>query len=300
MRNIAAALVLAAGTISALSAQETTLDVVLSRAAKYVEEYQKNLQGIVAEETYAQNVIAMRATGGPGSVGRPRINREGRYLKSDLLLVKLGDEDRWLQFRDVFEVDRRPVRDRDKRLYNLFVNKDPNAKSMAKQIQDESARYNIGPVIRTINIPMLGMLFFEQGVQSRMTFKQGTAGNIKKLEGLAPAGQIWMIEFNEVGKGTMVQGENNRDLPSRGRAWIDAATGRILRTEVITDDTALHAEIDVTYKVEDGIAFLVPAEMRETYNVRSNDTRIDGRATYGKFRQFKVTTDEKTEKPKPW
>ncbi|NBV79100.1 MAG: ABC transporter permease subunit, partial [Verrucomicrobia bacterium] len=47
--------------------------------------------------------------------------RDYRELRSDLLLVKLGDEDWWLQFRDVFEVDRRPVRDRDQRLYKLFV-----------------------------------------------------------------------------------------------------------------------------------------------------------------------------------
>jgi hypothetical protein len=295
MRTIAAALILAVAALASPSAQAPTMDVVLARAAKYVADYQKNLQGIVAEESYAQNVMTNRANG-PGA--RVRLNREGRYLKSDLLLVKLGDEDQWLQFRDVYEVDRQPVRDRDRRLYKLFVSKDPNAKSMAKQIQEESARYNIGPIVRTINIPMLGLLFFELGVQNRMEFTQGAAGNVKKLEELAPAGQIWMIEFKEVGKGTMVQGENSRDLPSHGRAWIDSSTGRILRTEVITEDTQLRAVIDVTYKADDAVPFLVPAEMRETYNVRSTDTRIDGRATYAKFRQFKVTTDEKTEKPK--
>jgi hypothetical protein len=48
-----------------------------------------------------------------------RINREGRQLRSDVLLVKLADDEWWMQFRDVFEVDRRPVR--DQRLYKLFV-----------------------------------------------------------------------------------------------------------------------------------------------------------------------------------
>jgi hypothetical protein len=38
--------------------------------------------------------------------------------------------------------------------------------------------------------------------------------------------------------------------------------------------------------------------MREVYNVRGSDARIDGRATYTHFRQFTVTTTEKTEKPK--
>ena len=41
---------------------------------------------------------------------------------------------------------------------------------------------------------------------------------------------------------------------------------------------------------------LSPQEMREIYTMPRSDTRIDGRAKYGKFRQFQVTT---TEKPKP-
>lgn len=47
-----------------------------------------------------------------------------------------------------------------------------------------------------------------------------------------------------------------------------------------------------------GLAVLVPEEMRETYTLRVNDTRIDGRAKYKRFRQFTVTTSEKTDKPK--
>jgi hypothetical protein len=52
----------------------------------------------------------------------------------------------------------------------------------------------------------------------------------------------------------------------------------------------------VTYKTTPGIDFLVPGEMREIYLVRQTETRIDGKATYDKFRQFSVVT---TEKPKP-
>jgi hypothetical protein len=57
----------------------------------------------------------------------------------------------------------------------------------------------------------------------------------------------------------------------------------------------LSARIYVTYKSEAGLPVLVPEEMRETYTMARNDTRIDGRANYAKFRQFTVTT---TEKPK--
>lgn len=285
-RALAWMIVAATATVG-LGADEPSLDVVLARAAAYVAEYQIRLQGIVAEELYIQNFMS-------SARGR-RINREGRQLRSDVLLVKLAGDDWWLQFRDVFEVDRRPVRDRDQRLYRLFVDAKADARAQAQTIQNESSRYNLGPVTRTINIPIMAMLFFEQVNQPRLDFKQGKAGNVKRFAELAAADDIWVIEFRENSKGTMVKGANNRDIPSHGRVWLDRATGRILRTELITEDAQLRALVDVSYKTTPGIDFLVPGEMREIYTVRQTDTRIDGRATYDHFRQFVVST---TEKPK--
>jgi hypothetical protein len=266
---------------------------VLARAASYVADYQKRLQGIVAEETYRQNMVS---TTRGGLNGRGRINRDYRELRSDLLLVQLPGEDWWLQFRDVFEVDRTPVRDRDQRLYKLFVNAKADVRPQADAIQKESSRYNLGPILRTINIPIMALLFFEKGVQANITFEEGDAGNVKRLDGLAEPAAIRMISFKETKPGTMVKGANSRDIPSHGRVWLDGTTGRILRTELISEDTDIRAAIDVIYKVESALGdLLVPAEMRENYTLRRSDTRIDGRATYGRFRQFTVTT---TEKPK--
>jgi hypothetical protein len=280
---------------AALQAQEPTLDSVLLRAADYVSRYQQQLRGLVAEETYRQNVM-MTAGGRPiGPGARARQTREGRELKSDLLLVKLGEENFWMQFRDVFEVDRQPVRDRDERLYKLFIEPKADSRAQAESIQQESARYNLGPLMRTINVPIMPLLFFERSVQPRLKLEQGKAGNVKRFEGLADAPAIWMIEYREVAKGTMVKGVNNRDIPSHGRIWLDSTNGRVLQTEMISEDTDLRAEINVFYKVEAGLDLLVPAEMREIYIIRRSETRIDGRATYGHFRRFTVAT---TEKPK--
>lgn len=267
------------------------LDLVIARANAYVAAYQKGLRGIVAEETYYQNFTTSR--GSPGRAAR--MTREGRQLKSDVLMVKLSEEERWVQFRDVFEVDRRPVRDRDQRLYRLFVNAGADARKQAEEIQAESSRYNIGPVMRTINIPLLAMYFFDRSFALGVQYQLGNPGNVKRLADLAPAESISLVEFKETTKETAVRGEQGRDIPSRGRAWIDHTNGRIMQTEMITQDTALTAQISVTYKNEAGLSMLVPEEMREIYSLSRTDTRIDGRARYGKFRQFTVTT---TEKPK--
>jgi hypothetical protein len=288
MRRALVTVIVAALMAAGSAAQEPTLADVLARAARYVEEYQRRLQGIVAEELYVQNYMVPTR-------GRTRFNREGRQLRSDVLLVKLAG-DRWLQFRDVFEVDRRPTRDRDQRLYRLFVEATTDARAQAQTIQNESSRYNLGPVTRTINIPIMALLFFETANQSALDFKQGNAGNVKRLADLAAAGDIWMLEFRENGPGTMVKGANDRDIASHGRVWLDRTTGRILRTELVTQDTQLRAVVDVSYKTAPGIDVLVPGEMREVYTVRQTEARIDGRATYDKFRQFSVSTSEK---PKP-
>jgi hypothetical protein len=284
------AIALAATT---LRVQEPTLDSVLLLAADYVSRYQEQLRGLVAEETYRQNVTRMVAA--RPSDARGRQSREGRELKSDLLLVKLGDENFWMQFRDVFEVDRKPVRDRDQRLSKLFIEAKADARAQAESIQQESARYNLGPLMRTINVPTMALLFFERTVQPKLKFEQGKAGNVKRFDSLAEPSAIWMIEFKEVARGTLVRGLNDRDIPSHGRIWLDSSNGRVLRTEMISEDTSLRAEINVFYKTESGLDLLVPDEMREIYTIRRNETRIDGRATYGHFRRFTVAT---TEKPK--
>lgn len=284
-----ATLVALALTVTTVTSQEPSLVTVLGRAADYVAAYKQRLSGIVSEEHYRQQVIT---TSRPGRSS----NREFRELRSDLLLVKSGDRESWLQFRDVFEVDRKPIRDRDQRLYKLFVNTKSDSREQAETIQDESARFNIGPIRRTINIPILALLFFERDNQPRLQFARTNAGNVRPFLNLAKEDDIWMLEFRETAPDTMVKGEQGRDVPSHGRVWIDSATGRILRTEQISEDTAVRAVIDVTYRSERGLDLLVPAEMRENYLIRRSEVRIDGRATYSRFRQFTVTTSEK---PKP-
>ena len=291
LRSVLAAML----AVALLPAQEPAFAVVMARAADYVGRYRTQLRGLVAEEHYRQNLMSTA----PGRVGlnaRRGPPREGRELKSDLLLVKLADGDLWMQFRDVFEVDRKAVRDRDQRLVKLFVEANADAHAQAIQIQQESARYNLGPVMRTINVPIMALQFLERNVQPVITFKRGKAGNVSRFEALADADAIWMIEYREEQRDTMVKGPNNRDIPSRGRIWLDSRNGRVLQTELISEDTDLRADITVSYRHEPGVDLLVPGEMREIYVVRRSDLRIDGRATYGKFRQFTVST---TEKPKP-
>src|SRR5580692_7235154 len=107
----------------------------------------------VLQRTTAYVQDSIPATGYvPGA--RNTDTRQHRELNSDLLLVRPKGADRWVQFRDVFEVDGQPVHDRDQRLAKLFLSPGSGISDQAWQIADESARYNIGNLQRNINVPV--------------------------------------------------------------------------------------------------------------------------------------------------
>ena len=184
-----------------------TLETILAAAGRYVLQLQTDLSGIVAEEHYSQDFMNER-----------RQDDVHRELKSDLLLVRPSDGDRYVQFRDVFEVDGRPVRDRDDRLATLFLHPMPSSSEQLQEIAAESARYNIGDVSRVdLNVPVLALMFLLPDNQPRSRFTVAKIGS---------AGQPWEIEFREVQPQTIIRTTGHRDLPS------GAVSGSIRRPDV--------------------------------------------------------------------
>jgi hypothetical protein len=272
------------------AAQEPTLGEVLRRAGTYVVEFQRSLSGVVAEEQYVQSVRYPLGTGSRASQLLPT----HRELKSDLLLVKPAGVDRWLQFRDVFQVDGKEVRDRNERLMELFVKPSSSSAAQAERIITESARYNIGNLLRTVNSPVLALVILDPRNQLRFTFRRTTHDDPLLGRGTAkPPDSVWVVEFREIEKDTLIRTTNGRDLPARGRFWIEPATGQVMASEMIAEDPLIKGTIDVEYRTEATVGLLVPAEMRERYEIRRDGSRVDGTATYGRFRQFQVKVDEK-------
>ena len=210
-----------------------------------------------------------------------------------MLLVKPQGSDRWIQFRDVFEVDGKQVRDRNERLVKLFLQPSPSTASQVEKIVVESARYNLGSIQRTINVPLFALLVLEPPRQGHFKFSRARSappGLSRDAE--VPAGTM-TIGYDEVAKGTMITTTNNRDLPAHGRFWIEPATGRVLISELRASDVLLSGTVVVIYRPDAAVDVLVPASMREQYLDRRSSVRVDGTASYGKFRQFQVKVDEK-------
>jgi hypothetical protein len=276
-----------------LAGQPLTLEQVLERAAAYVADFDRQLSGIVAEEDYVQEVRLPKS--------HPLSLNVTRRMRSDLLLVKpVGGED-WIQFRDVFELDGEPVRDRNDRLVRLFLHPDETTRSQTAAILRESARYNIGSVERTVNTPVLPLLFLEAKNQARFKFRRTRDTDPGRITAEAPTPpghfrlttEVWAVEFRERMGNTIIRTTALRDLPARGRFWIEPDTGRVLMSELILQDRFVRGIINVNYQSVPLLGLLVPIEMRERYDRLRDKSTIDGFATYGRFRQFQVKVDEK-------
>jgi hypothetical protein len=266
-------------SVVAIRAQPPDVDSALEKAADYIYAYKRDFVGVVAEESYRQQVAGGRI--GTDIRGFPvEAPRQKRDLKSDILYVRTPDADRWLQFRDVYEVDGKPVRDRAERLAKLFLQPSRSVQKQAEDIAAESARYNIGGVSRTVNMPLLALSVLESESRPWFSF----SGARKK--------DAWEIEFREERGGTLIRTTGNQSMPSHGRFSIEADTGRVLSSDLIAETPTLRARIEVTYAPESTLRMLVPREMREKYESKDGSV-IEGRASYAKFRRFQVTTDEK-------
>ena len=264
-----------------------SLDEVLNRAASYVERFRQQLSEIVSEETYRQSIV--RTPQSPGAVQ----TELSRTLRSDLLLVKPANAERYVEFRDVFEVDNEPVRDRRDRVSALWRTGSTESSARLGAILDESARYNIGGIQRNINTPLMALLILDAAHRKRFAFKHvdprrpvfGTGHQANDSGVFRVSTEMWSIEFEERRGNTIIKRPGGGDLRSRGRFWIDPETGAVLISELIVDGGGVRASVTVSYQSEPLMGFLVPVEMRESYQRRGEE--ITGHAVYGGFRLLK-------------
>ena len=288
--TFAAALLIGITSVAHPAAQAPSLDEVLKRSAAYVSAFHKQLSGIVAEEDYRQDSTFPAAR----FVDAVQTSATARRLRSDLLLIKPADATRYVEWRDVFEVDGVAVRDRQARLEKLLQDRSAAAESQIASIIAESARYNIGTITRNINTPLMTLQFLEATRQPRFRFKhvakskpvfpqrQDAAANEAAVFRVST--EMWTIAYQERGGATIILRPDGSSLPARGRFWIDPTNGSVLISELIVDGGGVNATVTVSYQSEPLMGFLVPVEMREAYS-RSGE-RITGHAQYGRFRKI--------------
>ena len=268
-RTITAVLLVFVSWAATSAAQAAPQNSVLDRTTEYVRTFVRGFANVVAEERYVQT--ANPNNPGPGP--------QRRLLLSDFLLVKGQRANDWYQFRDVREVDGRPVSDRDRRLTELFLQPWDSAIRQAEGIGRDGARYNLVNV-GAINFPLLALALFQPHYRDRLEF---SIGRLERDGGR----ELRVISFREPEVTSTVIGGRR----SFGRAWVDEATGRVMKTELQLRNSVQKFVYTITtsFVIDERLQLAVPAEMRDSYPGFLDTTGV---ATYGNFRSFQVRTAE--------
>ncbi len=254
------------GTVRAAPAQDVPLDQLLARMGAYVVAYEREMAAVVSEETYEQTVApqGMLAAG-------------FRRLKSEVLMARTV-ETGWVTFRDVIEVDSRPVTDRADRLVQLFIKPSGDSGEQVMRIIEASAKFNLGWIRRTINYPTMVLEFIRPGEQARSQFRRGGTTKVGGIEARE-------VRFTERALPRLIKTPD--DAAAFGSFWVEEATGRILRTELRITTGSTTSTIGVSYGHQPKLDLWLPVLMTERYETPRQPT-ITGRAIYANFRRFDV------------
>lgn len=251
--------------LSPAAAQPERTTLVRERVAAYVQRFVDDLTNVVAEERYLQTF-------------RLAVNR--RRLRSDFLLVRYPGQERTYQaFRDVLEVDGRPVRDQQVRITQLFLEPFASAIKRAGEIAAASYRHSL-PRARLVD-PLEAISYLQGFYQAQFEFSVAAADRRTGAD---------VIELN------FTQLTSASQTPRRGKALVVESTGRVIRTELLagsrqnvhitTTDFGFNAALDID----------VPVRMRDQVPSSATDEFI-GTADYSNFRRFQVRAEEQVDIP---
>jgi hypothetical protein len=265
--------------VSGLDAQATpSLADVLARMKAYLVAYGERYSATIATERYRQT----------SGLPNDPVHREA-LLESDFGIIRAPGAGQWIGLRDVYRVDGRAVEDRQDRLARLFADPVDAALTQADRIIEESARFNIGQVRRTINNPAIVLKILDPVNEFRFRFS-------KAGEDTQDGARLWMVAFFEQSIPTLIHSSKGEDEPAQGRLWVEPTTGRLHRADLTFRSSApgmraFRASISLTFQEDPRLHIWVPAKMVERYE-SSNIDFVGGEATYSDYRQFGVKTEE--------
>jgi hypothetical protein len=261
---------------------EPSLKDVVRRMGAYAAAYGDKASIVVATERYTQHV---NASGDQlaGTVTH-------RVTVADFAIVKAQGLGGWIGFRDVVEVDGARIADHEDRLIRLLTSASGGTDE-AQRLSDESARFNIGSILRNFNTPTTALSFFRPENLDRFKFKR---------KGGAADG-TWEIAFRETTRPTLIHTPDGRFVPCEGSVWVNALDGTVVRTLMHMSDFGSSpnanarglgaAQIDVTYRRVPAIDMWLPDTMTESYESTRGSTwdRTTAEAQYTNYRQFQTS-----------
>lgn len=249
---------------------DTSPRAVVARATESLAALQTALEFVLADEQGTQEVFR-------GDDKRTGI----RTTSGDFFLAYVEADGGWLSVRDLAMVDGQPVENRDD--LRALLNRGSMAR-IGRALADRNARFNIGPVVRNFNDPMLAMVILSPKHQSRFRFSRKdvtTTGGTTLVR----------LEFSERDRPTLVHGANGQPVFTKGELLVDAVTGQLRRSIIRMQVGPTTAELDTTFEHVERLNLWLPSRMQEHYEHRSPRERVKvaAESTYTNYRRFETT-----------
>jgi hypothetical protein len=229
-----------------LAQQPATADL-LKAAGDYVLKFAGHVSMLEAEEVTTQHDTSSGQIGG------------SRRVRSDFVLIGL-DEGHVGAFRDAFEVDGQPLRERKNRLIELLRAKlDPASLDEARALTDASVKQYISPNLHVLDDPTLPLVFLRKENQERFAFKPD---GVRKMDGT----EVAILRFTEQGTERMIPSPEK--VPLTGRLWIETATGAVRQAEVSVSGKSFILRSTVKYAKDQKLDLWLPSEVVLNSDVR--------------------------------
>jgi hypothetical protein len=265
--TLAGVAVLGLSALSPAVAQQDPAAAVRERVATYVQRFVDDLTNVVAEERYVQEF---------------RQAADRRRLRSDFLLVKYpGEERRYQTFRDVLEVDGRPVRDQQTRITQLFLEPFSNAVTRAGEIEAASFRQSLRR--GRLADPLQAIAHLQAFYQPQLEF------SVAPADRRAGPGVIELTFTQITPPGVSL-------VPLRGKALVEEQTGRVIRTELTVGARANVSVTTTEFGFNAALRIDVPLRMRDQMPASGTD-EFTGTAEYTNFRRFQVRAEQEIDVP---
>jgi hypothetical protein len=271
--------IFAAAAVALFAFQGDSADAIRDRLDQYLFAYEPQLSTLVAEEHMTQRdgltSTANRMTAQPVMF---------RRLISEVAFIGLPGEAGWLGFRRVTNMNGKAVKDQGTPLAVLLSDHKSDDYDQARLLLSDSAQHNLG-LPRTTNLPNLPLEFLHPRNRHRLTHRvDGT----EKINGVVTTRMV----FQERSTPSIIQRPEGGDMQSLVTAWIETASGRLMRAEVKTRDPRIGTQgqdniIWVDFRPDAKLGLLVPYEMRETF-FAGRFREGTGTARYTNYRQFKT------------
>jgi hypothetical protein len=241
---------------------------VMARAGAFIVRYVEELPQLVATESSVQDLTPQRghATGVAAQ----------RRLVAEFAWVKLPGEAEPIGFRDVIEVDGWPAGPDRRRLVDLLHGPGRATWAQARTVLEEGARHNLAPGSRNFNLPTVAAFFLHPERQKRFSWK-------RRSDARAPA---WELEYRERDRPTLIRHGDGQSIFSRGRVWIDAASGAVLRTDLVLELDTFAYQLTTRFERVAAMDLVLPVQLAERYT--TPEDVVTGSATYTNYRRFQT------------